>query len=364
MIDLAGRTVVFLGRLQRLSRRLAARCVVDRGGVSRRSLTRATDYAVFGGDARAWLTGDRLSGRIAAAERVGAVRLSEDGFLRRLGLLPPLAPETLSITREELARVGGLDRETLALFILLDVFEGEDDRFTFKSLGIARTAARLLDEGAPLDEVAHGLLMAGRQHGPRATALIRRPGGGIGLRWGDEVTELSGQLRLPLAEPRVFSVDELFEAAELADEADDLDAAERLYRRCLAQDRTDPCAAFALGSLLRRQDRRREAKLYLWLAAALDPGFAEAWYDLARLCEAAGERDQAKEHYRRALAADPTYGEALFNLAMISFEAGAYGEAGDLWQRYLTIDAHGAWVKKARAGLAYCRSMTRSRAPE
>ena len=364
MSDLAGRTIVFLGRLQRLPRRLAVRCVVERGGMTRQSLTRATDYAVFGGGACAWLTDDRLSGKIAAAERVGAVCLSEAGFLRRLDLLPPLARETLSITFDELAKVGGLDPKILNLFVLLDVLEGEGGLFAFRSLGIARTAARLLGDGASVAEVAHGLLIADQTHGQRTTTLVRRPDGTVGLRCGDEVMDLSGQLRLPLAEPQSPAVDEMFEAAELADEAGDLAEAERLYRRCVALDRTDPCAAFGLGNLLRRQGRYGEAKLYLRLATGIDPGFAEAWYNLALLCDVAGERDQAREHYARALAADPRYGDALFNAAMISFERGEYDKAGELWERYLEIDGEGDWAKKARHGLAYCRTMTRSRNSE
>ena len=72
---------------------------------------------------------DRLSGKITAAERVGAVCLSEGDFLRRLGLLPPLARETLTITLDELAKVAGLERKILSLFVLLEVFEGEDGCF-------------------------------------------------------------------------------------------------------------------------------------------------------------------------------------------------------------------------------------------
>ncbi|MFO1129704.1 MAG: tetratricopeptide repeat protein [Rhodospirillales bacterium] len=364
MADLSGRTVVFIGRLQRLPRRLAARCVVERGGSTRRSLTRATDLVVVGGGAAAWLGGERLSAKTAAAGRVGAACLSEAALLRRLGLLPPLAPETLSITADELARVGKLEPKLVALFALLDIFEGEDGRFAFTSLALARTAARLLGEGLPVADVVHGFLAARRHHGPRATALVRRPDGSIGLRWGDGVTDLSGQLRLPLAEPRTPSVDHLFEAAELANEAGEEAAAEHLFRRCVALDRRDPCAPFALGLLFRRQGRCREAKLYLSLAAALDPGFAEAWYELALLFDAEGRREQARDGYARALAADPRYGDALFNSAMLSFEAGDYPRAAELWERYLAIDAHGEWAKKARHGLAYCRRMTPVPAPE
>jgi hypothetical protein len=119
MIDLAGRSVVFLGRLGRLPRRIAARCVADRGGIPRRYLTRATDYAVVGRDASAWLAGDRLNANLATARRVGAICLGEGDFLRGLGLLPPLPKEGRTLTLDDLAHAGGLDGETLQLLVLL-----------------------------------------------------------------------------------------------------------------------------------------------------------------------------------------------------------------------------------------------------
>jgi hypothetical protein len=236
MIDVEGRTVVFIGRLSRLPRRVAARCVSDLGGMPRRSLTRATDYAVVGRDS-AWLAGNRLKAKLATARHLGAVCLGEGDFLRGLGLLPPLRKEGRTLTLDDLAHAGGLDRDTLGLFVLLDILECEGGRFAFSSLGIARTAARLLSEGTPLVVVCRGLLAAAHGHRQNAAALVRRADGTIGVRWGDQVADLSGQLRLPLPEPGFLSVDDLFEAAELAEDAGDLARAERLYRQCVELDR-------------------------------------------------------------------------------------------------------------------------------
>jgi tetratricopeptide (TPR) repeat protein len=361
MIDLAGRSVVFLGRLGRLPRRIAARCVTDRGGIPRRCLTRATHYAVVGRDASAWLAGNRLNAKLATARRVGAICLGEGDFLRGLALLPPLPKEGRTLTLDDLANAGGLDRDTLQLLVLLDILECEDGRFSFSSLSIVRTASRLMSEGAPLVTVCQSLLAHG--HRQTAAALVRRPDGTIGMRWGHQVADLSGQLRLLLPEPESPSVDDLFEAAELAEEASDFAQAERLYRRCVDLDRTDPAAAFNLANLLRAQGRHGEAKVFFRLATEIEPGFAEGWYNLAHLLDLSGSTHEAEKAYGRALEADPNYADALFNAAMLHFRQDRYHEAATLWERYLAVDPKGEWARRARSGLAYCRRAVRFDTP-
>jgi hypothetical protein len=358
MIDIAGRTVVFIGRLHRLPRRLAARCVQDRGGVPRRSLTRATSYAVIGRGACAWLAGNRLQARLATARQVGAVSLGEAEFLRGLGLLPALPEQGRTLTLDDLARASGLAPDILQLLVLLDILESDSGRFAFACLGRVRTTARLLSEGAPLQAICSGWLAAAS--GPSsAAALVKRADGTIGIRQGEQVAELSGQLRLPLPEVDDPSSDDLFEAAELAEEEGDAARAEHLYRRCIDGDRSDPGAAFALANLLQARDRHAEARIFFSLAAQIDPGFAEAWYNLAHLLDAGGRASESEEAYRRALDADADYGDALFNAAMLCFRQQRYREAGELWERYLVVDPHGDWARRARDGLAYCHRIIR-----
>jgi tetratricopeptide (TPR) repeat protein len=220
-----------------------------------------------------------------------------------------------------------------------------------------------MSEGTPLVTICRGLLAAAHGHRQSAAALVKRADGTIGVRWGDQVADLSGQLRLPLPEPESSSVDDLFEAAELAGEAGDLARAERLYRRCVDLDRTDPGAAFNLANLLRAQGRDGEAKLFFCLATEIEPGFAEGWYKLAHLLDASGSTHEAEKAYGRALEADPNYADALFNAAMLHFRQERYREAGDLWERYLAVDPNGEWARRARSGLAYCRRVVRFETP-
>ena len=90
-----------------------------------------------------------------------------------------------------------------------------------------------------------------------------------------------------------------------------------------------------------------------------DPGFVEAWYNLADLAQAEGNDGEAARCLEAALAADGDYADALYNLARLKFQAGDYDEAQDFWRRYLRYDDTSAWSRKARDGLALCRHYLR-----
>jgi tetratricopeptide (TPR) repeat protein len=73
------------------------------------------------------------------------------------------------------------------------------------------------------------------------------------------------------------------ERAQSAEEADDLQSAESLYRRVMNLDPNDPAPGLNLGNLLRVQHRTVEAEAaYRWAVKA-DPNFPPAWHNLADL---------------------------------------------------------------------------------
>jgi tetratricopeptide (TPR) repeat protein len=85
------------------------------------------------------------------------------------------------------------------------------------------------------------------------------------------------------------------EAGRLAD-------AEAHYRAALAARAGDPTACFDLAVALEDQQRPREARDAYLACVGADPTCAEAHYNLARLCERAGDRAAALRHlmaYRR-----------------------------------------------------------------
>jgi tetratricopeptide (TPR) repeat protein len=224
----------------------------------------------------------------------------------------------------------------------------------------AREVARLLDEGLGLAEILATTQQLARQGAWRDHPLTRLKlvddGSGHLARWIDgALGELDGQLRLPLPAADNPSIDELFEAAEEAEQAGDLATAETLYRRCIGLDKRDPIALFNLANVLCAQDRKEAARPCLQRAAAIDPSFAEAWYNLALVLEQEGDKGGARTGFERAIEADPSYADPLYNLGHLEFEAEAYERARELWQRYLALDPDSDWSRTARKGLALCQ---------
>jgi tetratricopeptide (TPR) repeat protein len=91
----------------------------------------------------------------------------------------------------------------------------------------------------------------------------------------------------------------------LLHEAGELDEAERLYRAGLRDDVNDPTLLFNLAVLL-EDTRRRELAMQTYQAVlVIDPDFADAHYNLARLHEAFGNPQHALRHlacYRKITA--------------------------------------------------------------
>jgi tetratricopeptide (TPR) repeat protein len=88
-------------------------------------------------------------------------------------------------------------------------------------------------------------------------------------------------------------------------------------------------------------------------AIKLDPGFVEAWFNLACLMIERGRVDSARRHLRKAIALDGDYGDAVFNLAKLEFDAGNLGEARRWWVRYLELDSATEWARTALRGIQF-----------
>jgi tetratricopeptide (TPR) repeat protein len=356
MTAFQGEIVTFIGPLDAVSRGPARRAVMAAGGDVRRGLTRGTTICVVGHGALCRIR--RLEERLDTAEIIGATLVSENAFLRRAGMIPAVTSDQHPFDAAEIASRSGIAPEHLRLLVLFDIVEPSDGRFGLRDLLFVRSICTLLRGGLSITDVLRELACA-------RTALDRLPpnlfgdeAGRVAVRLGETVSELGGQLRLPLAAADDFSVDELFEQAEEAEDLGDWSKAERLYRRHLDRDRKDPTAAYNLGNMLYRLGREHDARLWLQHAVGLDPSFAEGWYNLSLIARASGNRQAACRHLEQALAADPTFADAMFNLAVLRFEFGEHAAAEALWRRYLQHDARSEWARKARCGLALCRQLT------
>jgi hypothetical protein len=359
MTAFQGEIVTFLGRLEALPRGLAARAVLAAGGGVRRALTRRVSLCVVGHGASRDI--DQLDVRLGAAARRGAALLSENQFLRKLDVMPPPKPDQRSFTASDIISRSGIAPEDLRLLVLFDIVEpSEHEGFGLRDLIIAKSVRRLLTGGLTIADIVRVLAAEGRLLHCLPPNLFGDAAGRVAVRLGAAVSEIGGQLRLPLPTGDERSVEALFEAAESAEDLGAWPEAERLYRRCIERDRRHPIAAFNLGNVLCRLGREREGRLWLQHAVGLDPGFAEAWYNLGLIAKAAGDRQAACRHFEQAIAADPNFADAMFNLAALCFAAGDHAAAQLFWRRYLEYDAQSAWANRARCGLALCRQLTSS----
>lgn len=331
---------------------------MQRGGRLAKRLSGRVDYLVVPHGAAAKL--DALRDEILRRTGRGAGWVvSEDALLRWLGLLPR-ASGPRDIPEERLLSLSGLAPPVPRLLEVFDVITRDRDSFGFDDLRAARTVARILSEGVPLSLVLATVAVLRRRDrwtGAAEIAALEVVHGDLLVRAGGALIEPGGQMRLALGDARA-DADEMFEAAEAAAAAGNPDAAERLYRACLAAVPRDPVTHFNLGNLLRDLGRTAEARVHYLAAVAAEPGFAEAHYNLGHLAAGRGELEHAVEHHRAAVEADGEFADAVYSLAQALVRLGRFAEAIPLLERYVVKDRSSAWAREARTALMACRAAT------
>jgi protein O-GlcNAc transferase len=115
------------------------------------------------------------------------------------------------------------------------------------------------------------------------------------------------------------------------------DAAERLYRRAIQVDPTDPTAYADLASLLGQQNRVDEAIEYLREVARLRPSAAEVHFQLGLALAFAGRRDEARHALQRATTLRGDFAEAHYHLARILAAEKNFNAAAESLHRALTL---------------------------
>jgi tetratricopeptide (TPR) repeat protein len=350
-----------IGALAAFPLRLAAREVERRHGQLRRGVTRRTSHVVFGrtllAKASMAKAGDaEIERRISAERTAGRTLISENGFLRLLGLMK--APEASSLSRQSLidqSKLSGADLDLLSLF---DAFEHDSEPYSFRDLILARKYAGLVAGGASWGAIARSVhrsgpvasltaksLNVGSQHG-RPDAIYLEGG----------QSELDGQLLFDLGGASAAgddTLEDLFAEAESAEEEGWHDDAAALYQRCLSIDPSDAIAAFNRANCLRGAGRTAEAAHDYARAIKLDPAFVEAWFNLAGLMSDQGKVASSRRHLQKAIALDKTYADPVFNLARLEFDAGNLAEARRNWVRYLELDADSEWARMAAKGIQF-----------
>lgn len=349
-MQLRGRSVALYGRFSSGQRDELQRRVLGARGHVTRDFTRRSDFLVVGAEAARLAESGALQQRIAAAKARGVPVLGERSFVRALeGEAPEPAtlPLSTALAGSGLARA---DAELLAAFDLIDL-QGEACRFG--DAGVIRTAGELIAGGRSAADAVR-ILARARDLAPVGRhKIVLTPAGEAALQWDEGRTTLEGQGVLPLDEDHA-SLDDLFEAAAIAEADGELDEAARLYDMCGRADRTDAIAPYNFANIRLAQGAREEAALAYQRALGRDPRFIEARYNLAQALEAGGKTGAAEAELARVLAADPQYGDALFNLAQLRMKAGAMAEAKTLYERYLALGPPDDWAATARKAIAYC----------
>lgn len=347
-----GAVFAILGALEAFPRRLAAREIERRRGSIRRGISRRTGIAVFGHRAAQAWSAERILKGMQDARLAGAMPISENAFLRLLGLATQ-SETPRQVSTRQLLEQSGLDAETLERLRLFDAFEFPEEPYGFRDLVAAKQYARLIADG--LDW--YGLVRAIRSGrvaapgGSLASVRLERLGSDVLMRDVKGLTELSGQHLLDFPVEEADRADQLFEAAQQAEEMADWALACALYQKCLAIEPRDPVIAFNLSHAFMQLGNSAEARRYLHKVLNLDKNYAEAWYNLAAIARERKDIPAARRHLQKAIAADPTYPDPLFNLALIEFEAGAHDEATRLWEKYRELDPASEWSQKAKHGL-------------
>ncbi len=347
----AARDYGIVGPLAAFPLRLATRAAMRAGLRVHRGVRRQSTHAVIGRGLLARETAGRIEERISAARGSGRVLVSEDGFLRVLGLRTP--SEGGSIARQALLDQSRLAEVAFEFLRLFDAFESDAEPFTFRDVILARKYAGLLAGGAGWFDIARSIHRAGPVSSLTAKSLHADRQGGIYARHEHGLAELSGQLLFELERAGDLDLEDAFAEAEVAEEEGRFEEAAELYARCIAGDPADAVPAFNRANCLRAAGRGAEAANGYLRALKRDPEFAEAWFNLADLLSEQGQIDAARRHLRQAIAVDPDYADAIFNLARLEFEADNLAEARRLWLDYLKLDNSSQWARTAQRGIQF-----------
>jgi tetratricopeptide (TPR) repeat protein len=350
-MDLRDRAFALYGRFSPGVRDRFQQAIVSGGGSVSRDLTRRSDVLLVGARAATLIDSGALPGRLQLAKARAVPVRGERAFAAELADQPAEAKATLALPTA-LAGTGltGDDAELLAAFDLIHL---AGDYCRFGDVSVFRTAGELLFQDSSLGEIVPILLRA-RDASPRGRhKIVVNRGGDAALRWDDGLTTLEGQGYLPLDQDHA-TIDDLFEAASIAEAGGDLDEAARLYDQCGRADKRDAIAPYNYANIRMAQGAHGEAAMAYQRALQRDAKLIEARYNLAQALEAGGKTDAASAELVRVLAADPSYSDAIFNLAQLRMKLGARGEAKLLYERYLALDPPDEWAATARKAITYC----------
>jgi tetratricopeptide (TPR) repeat protein len=325
------------------------------GGTPREGVTKHTGVLIVGELGWPLLDDGRPSNSLAQARSYKVPIASERRFLEWLGRSAP-QEQTKTYTADQLASLSKLPLGVVDELAMFGLIEARGGRFGFRDVAAARQVAALLGADVALSVITKSLSEIRKWLPETSLASLKlypESSDRILVEQMKGRADKTGQLMLDVDRP-TDDADGDFAAAQAAEERNDGATAERLYRRVMKIDPSDPAAPFNLGNVLRAGGRILEAEAAYYAAVKADPDYALAWYNLADLMDEQGRTREAVETLRRAICADPAYGDAIFNMGLLLQKLEQHAEAATWWRRYLALDGDSPWAARARRALKYC----------
>lgn len=351
MSQAGGKAYGLIGTLAAFPRRIARRAVERQGGDFHDRISRRTTTVVF---ARSLLTRwdeARIEARFDQETSAGREILSENGFLRRLGVRQ--APGSATLSRQSLFDGAGMPSRVFDMLALFDAFEHDAEPFTFRDLILAKKYVMLLAGGTTWSTIAKSVQRSPSVASLTSIALHAEGDDRVYARHQAGLSELDGQVLLPLSRPDAVELVELFALAEQAEEDGQYAEAAAIYREYLANEPGNAVAHFNRGNCLRSAGETTDATHSYLAAIKRDPKFVDAWFNLAEINVSQGKIDAARRNLRQAIALDQQYADAIFNLASLEYDAGNLIEARQWWSRYLELDRDSEWGRTAARGVQF-----------
>jgi tetratricopeptide (TPR) repeat protein len=318
-------------------------------------VTKETAVLIVGELGWPLLADGRPSNSLEQAKSYSLPIASERKFLEWIGKAVP-EEQTKTYTAAQLIGLSKMPETILEQLAMFGLIEPKDGRYGFRDLAAARQIAALLASGVALSVITKGLHDI-RKWLPDAhlsnLRLFPEASDRILIEQMKGRTDKKGQFVLPMS-AQDDNPDILFEQAQTAEEANDVAAAERLYRRLMKVDPSDPSAPYNLGNLMSAEGRIVEAEAAYRAAVTAQPKYTDAWHNLADVLDEQGRTKEAVACLERALAHDAANPDSMFNLALFLQKLERHKDAAKWWRQYLKHDSNSDWAARAKRALKLC----------
>ena len=159
MTERSGKVFGTYGAFAALPHRLLAKEAKRQGILLKRGTSRRTTRLVFGRELLETAAEAAIEERHDAELQAGHRPLSENGFLRLLGLAKPAEPAELS--RQSLLDQSHLEPSLFDLLSLFDAYEHDEEPYSFRDLILVRKYAGLVASGANWSAIARSIHRSG-----------------------------------------------------------------------------------------------------------------------------------------------------------------------------------------------------------